>query len=534
MRKTIYITLIALLGFTPEIMANNLSISNVSYDNASYQVSFDLSWENSWRRDASNPYNYDGVWIFVKVRECTQKVLGNPTGYTHAWLSTNTVDHSVANSLPGGEALTVEVGTTDIAATPRGQGIFVYRTSDGGTSSISTTITLQWDKAVQAGAMPAINLADDYDVKVFGVEMVYIPQASFYLGDGGSNNCFHDFTGGTTVPYTIASENAFNASGTYNRALNDPAGATINANFPKGYDAFWIMKYEISQSQYAEFLNTLTYQQVENRTQDEIYTVNTKRYVMSDNGGVVGRQGICFIPTGDRRSDKFGVDFNDNNIIDETTDGGGIACNYISLRDITAYLDWAALRPLTELEYEKACRGTLTPILNENAWGNGTELLAGSILNSGQTNELASNFGTGLCNYGGAVGSVPMRCGYAATNSTDRSRAGAAYYGVMDMSGNVHEPYVSFYANPSYSDEFNGNTGDGELDADGFQNVTGWPTQTGDADVARYIAKGGNCNRGEAHLRISDRRLDGGSNYIYSTQAYVTVRSQFGGGRGGR
>ena len=530
--KYIMLTVFSLVFLNSE--ANNLSINNVAYDNATYKISFDLSWENSWRRNASIPFNYDGVWIFVKVRECTKKVLSNPGGYTHAWLSTNAGDHSATNSIPGGEALTIEVGTTDIAATPRGMGIFIYRTADGGTGTITTSVTLQWDKAVQATGMAEIDLADNYDVDVFGIEMVYVPQASYFLGDGGSNNCFYDFSGGTGTPYQVNSENTFNVSGTFNRTIGDPSGTAVNASFPKGYKAFWIMKYEISQSQYAEFLNTLTYQQVENRTQDEIFSVTGKRYVMSDQATVYYRQSICFIPSGDRRTDKFGVNFNDNNIIDEVDDGGGIACNYLSLRDVLAYLDWAALRPLTELEYEKACRGTVAPVVYENPWGNGTELQTSAIINSGRPNETASNSGIGLCNYGGAVGNVPMRCGYAATNSTNRTRAGAAYYGVMDMAGNVHEPYVSFYTDPSYSNDFDGSKGDGELDADGYQNVSGWPSRAGDADVGRFIAKGGNSNRGEAHLRISDRRVDGGSNYLYDSPAYVSNRNVYGGGRGGR
>ncbi len=516
------------------IKANNLSLTNVVYDDATNQITFDLSWENSWRRTSDIPFNYDGIWVFVKVRECTQKVLGNPSGYTHAWISTGTGDHSATNSVPNGEALSIEVGTTDIAATPRGMGVFIFQTADGGTGNITTSISLLWDKVAQAGQMAEIDLAKNYDVNVFGIEMVNIPQAPYYLGDGGSANCFYDFTGGTGTPYQVTSENSFTVSDTYNRSIGDPAGSSVNANFPKGYDEFWIMKYEISQSQYAEFLNTLTYQQVENRTQDEIFTISGKRYVMSNRNDVYYRQSICFIPTGDRRTDKFGVNFNDNDIIDEINDGRGIACNFISLRDVLAYLDWAALRPLSELEYEKTCRGTISPILNENAWGNGSELQVSAIINSGRPNEMASNSGIGLCNYGGAVGNVPMRCGYAATNSTNRYRAGAAYYGVMDLSGNMHEPYISFYADPSYSNNFDGSSGDGELDSDGFHNVSGWPSHTGDADVSHFIAKGGNSNRGEVHLRVSDRRLDGGSNYRYDSQGYVTSRNIYGGGRGGR
>jgi len=127
-----------------------------------------------------------------------------------------------------------------------------------------------------------------------------------------------------------------------------------------------------------------------------------------------------------------------------------------------------------------------------------------------------------------------MRCGYAATASTNRPRAGAAYYGVMDMSGNVHEPYVSFFADPANSNNFDGSTGDGELDATGFQNVTGWPAHASDADINHFLAKGGNNYRGEVYLRISDRRTDSGSGYLYTTAANVESRNQYGGGRGGR
>ncbi len=512
--------------------ANNLSISNVSYDNSTYQVTFDVSWDNSWRRDSDIPFNYDGVWVFVKVRECTQKVLGNPSGYYHAWLSTTSTDHNVANSSPGGEALTVEVGETEIGASSRGMGVFIYRTSDGGTGSISTTVTLQWNKAVQAGEMSEIDLADDFDVKVFGVEMVYIPQASYSLGDGGSSNCFYDNSGGVSYPYEVSSEAPFYVSGTYNRAIDASSGTAIDADYPKGYNSFWIMKYEISQLQYAEFLNTLTYDQVESRTTDDIYSITSKNYVMSNNGNVVYRQGISFEPTGDKRDDVFGVDFNGNDIINESDDGEGIACNYLSLRDVLAYLDWAALRPLTELEYEKTCRGTVTPVIYENPWGNGTELQVSAITNSGQTSEVASNTGTGLCNYGNSV-SAPLRCGYAATNSSNRVRAGAAYYGVLDLAGNVHEPYVSFYSDASYSADFDGSYGDGELDDEGFQNVSGWPSQNSNADVNHFIAKGGSWAIGEAYLRTSARNL-AGNNYRYDSEAYVTSRNQYGGGRGGR
>ena len=43
-------------------------------------------------------------------------------------------------------------------------------------------------------------------------------------------------------------------------------------------------------------------------------------------------------------------------------------------QDLTSYLDWSGLRPMTEFEYEKACRGTLNPVAYEYPWGNNSSL----------------------------------------------------------------------------------------------------------------------------------------------------------------
>ena len=46
--------------------------------------------------------------------------------------------------------------------------------------------------------------------------------------------------------------------------------------------------------------------------------------------------------------------------------------NYVSFTDGLAFTDWAALRPITELEYEKAARGPSEPIDAEFVWGTNT------------------------------------------------------------------------------------------------------------------------------------------------------------------
>ena len=518
----------ALCFFALSVSANNLTISNTNYD-GNETITFDLSWENSWRTSITQPYNYDGIWIFVKVRECTQKNLGSPSGFTHAWLSTSAGDHSASNSAPGGEALTIEVGTTDIAATSRGMGIFLYQTNDvTEATDISTQVTLRWDKATQAGQMAEIDAADNYDVQVFGVEMIYIPQGDFYVGDGASSNCFQDAGGN---PYQITSEASLSVSGTNNRTI-DPAVGNVNANFPKGWDSFWIMKYEITQYQYAEFLNTLTPTQAQSRTADDLFTMTGRRYVMSDNGGIIYRQAIMLDPQGDVRTDRFYVNLDNDNNYNEAEDGLGVACNYLSLRDVFAYLDWAALRPMTELEYEKACRGSIYPQLNEYAWGSVGITAVQGIVNSGQVNERAIASGVGLCNYGGgsAGASGPMRVGFSATSSTNRAEAGCSYYGVMDLTGSLFEPYISFYSSTAVTNTFTNQSGDGELNSSGHHNTSSWPSDAANADYNISIAKGGSWASGSAYIHVSRRA----ELVYYDNTTFVSSRERYTGGRGGR
>ncbi|MEN0045439.1 MAG: hypothetical protein AAF806_00125, partial [Bacteroidota bacterium] len=55
------------------LQANNIRIGNVELINQdeidqTYQVKFNLSWENSWRT-ATLESNWDAAWVFVKYRE---------------------------------------------------------------------------------------------------------------------------------------------------------------------------------------------------------------------------------------------------------------------------------------------------------------------------------------------------------------------------------------------------------------------------------------------------------------------------------
>ncbi|MBT8378447.1 MAG: formylglycine-generating enzyme family protein, partial [Ignavibacteria bacterium] len=184
--------------------------------------------------------------------------------------------------------------------------------------------------------------------------------------------------------------------------------------------------------------------------------------------------------------------------------------------DGSAYADWAGLRPFTELEFEKACRGTLTPTVNEYGWGN-TSLHSSSyepISNPGAPNEVPSSSGTnGNSAYTGTVDFQfgPLRAGIFATGSSTRIIAGASYYGVMELTGNLWETVVSLGTQEGR--DFEGTHGNGVLTNNGEHNISDWPISliaNGQIDKVpgagfRGGGIGGDFAWPPERLRISDR-----------------------------
>jgi formylglycine-generating enzyme required for sulfatase activity len=180
---------------------------------------------------------------------------------------------------------------------------------------------------------------------------------------------------------------------------------------------------------------------------------------------------------------------------------------------------------MTEMEYEKVCRGPIFPEAGEYAWGTTNITEANTPLNDGAANETCTEVagaGGGLCNYNFATAnpSGPFRVGFAATASSSRFSSGSTYYGVMEMSGNVWEHTVGVTATGL---TFTGNLGDGELSLTplpGNANVTAWPSQSAATNSTTSAPgaslKGGGWNNGTANLRVSDRtyfNYDDGSRY---------------------
>ena len=538
-----YALLIFLAGLSIHSFATNVEITNlvqVGVDANNHRIEFDLSWDDSWKRDNQEPNNYDGVWIFVKYRDCNEKAGGNPGSYKHCWLSTTASDHTISSS---SDPLTVDVGLTDVSGTDRGMGVFIYRTNNGIGDVSATTVSLLWRTGDHSPAEDAT--INNYDIEVHAIEMVWVPTDSFYLGDGISTYFLRDPDNSNRPIYVNSA--SMNWERVDHQTLRKNGTQNIPNEYPNGFDGFWIMKYEISQEQYLRFLNTLSRAEQNYRTWANVdasqSSVNNV-YVMSNTSSMTNRNGICCTPSVQVGGNpiRFRMDYNGNRIYNENDDGANIASNFISGEDVLAYLDWAALRPLTEFEYEKAARGPHAKpfgYTDQKAWGLATINEVTGILNEGEPDERPSNLGVeGICVYNNNANvQGPLRCGFASTTTTQNQyTCGASYYGVFEMTGNVSEFYMSvrFGASP-YVDNFQGRAGDGLIDqSSGRANQAGWPQGATavalDGNYCQY--RGGDWYLGPsvnaAHIRY----------YINISARYqrnaTNGRYDWSGGRGGR
>ncbi len=443
--------------------ASSASLTGVDLAGGTIKVQFDISWDNSWRSST----NYDAAWIFVKYST------NAGSSWSHATLKTSGTNP--ANfSIGTGTAIEIVVPADK-------KGAFIQRSANG-TGSVSTqNIQLVWDYAADG-----VTSAATVRVKAFAIEMCYIPQGAFSLGSGGAEtSAFYSYPT-TTNPYTVSSEGAITV-GTSAGNLYYPSSpyggdqsGPVPAAFPKGYNAFYIMKYEASQGQYADFLNTITSTQASAR-----YPNSNASYRHTISGSHPNYSAS--------RPDR--------------------ACNYLSWLDLAAYADWAALRPMSELEFEKACRGTASAVANEYAWGNTTITQATTITGAENGTETVNgNCSYGSATYGGGDGGQgPLRCGIFATGSSTRESAGASYYGVMELSGCLWKRPVT--VGNSTGRGFTGLQGDGSLATNGDANVTNWPG----TDAVGAGFRGGNWVDVATYVRASDRNY---AAFTYASRYY--------------
>jgi len=412
------------------------------------QVQFDIAWKNSWRT-STNESNYDGCWIFVKYRKQS----------TSVWL------HATLN-LTG---QTAPVNST-LQPSTDGKGAWIFRAANGIGDVAYNAAQLRWNY----GADGVLD-NDNVEIQIYAVEMVYVPQMAFNLGNSSAEiSKFRD--GAVDTWFPVTSEAVINCglnAGNLYASGSFLSSGTIPAPFPKGYNAFWTMKYEFSKQQYLDFLNTL----------------DQTNATFRNNIGATGTVPNMVVTQPERAANSF---------------------NPINM---LAWLDWAAMRPMTELEYEKACRGGgNSPSPLEHAWGNTTISPIATAANQGAVNE---TWATGNANYSGGPG-VPMRCGALATSSSTRTTSGATFYGIMEMTGNVRE--FAIYAGNVQGRTFTGLHGDGILTALAEANVAFWPSGTNDLSIT---TRGGYYADVIAQLQICDRSA--------SAQSYIGASAAYGG-----
>lgn len=442
------------------VKANNIQITNVTtvITGSVVQVQFDLSWENSWRAASTN--NWDGAWVFLKFKD-------NDGTWKHLKFTTaNTV-------IPAGYTATFPFNDSE-----SGIGMMIHRSANG-----FGNVNLV---GVRAGitSYPGI-----YDIKAFAIEMVYIPQGSFWVGDGETGfNSFGYYMGFTPqVSYQITGLGNTVTIGAVNGTLHDNIDFSANTTltgFPNGYAAHWMMKYELSQDGWVQFLNCLTYLQQVVHTSTNPVTIG-----LTANVNHTGRVRVQTAGVNNTTPAVFGNDADGDLVFNEANDGQWNAMGGLNWLDEAAWLDWAGLRPMTELEYEKACRGQFSPQNGEYAWGTNTiASYAYTISNNFQNNSAIPNFSSTEGNANTIVTSDTgvtfgsLRNGIFANSLSTRVSSGAGYYGAMELTGNIIETCVTT-ANAA-GRSYTGRHGNGTLTDSGYANEDFWPGINGNNNPA--------------------------------------------------
>jgi len=454
-------------------MANGLELENfkaysINETTNSITYSCDISWDNSWKNERNN----DAVWVFLK-----HSIDGGAT-WSRARMGSSGTD-PVGFSAPYGFEIIVPSDK---------MGFFIQRTDRNSGDVSAEGVRFVWDYG-QDNLTDEVAAASNTVNKIFGIEMVYVPEGAFFAGDGASSSEYRFVEGSSdSDPFYITGEEEIKMTNSAQDGYYyQSTGATgesssgepfiISTSFPKGYQAFYQMKYELTEGQWVGFFNTLSEEEKVNRDITSLVEGG------KNQDGVVDRNTVSWISSNPKS--------------DATTLRPDRPVSYVSWPDVAAYADWSGLRPMTEFEYEKSARGkNVDPITDEFAWGTASahEALSGEIYPSGSdedgTEQLSgddaaninrndSSWGSGDGRSGGIADGQkgPLRAGIFAESSTGRTTSGAGYYGSMELSGNLHEMVVTI-GRPE-GRRFLGEEGDGILSSvsgyEGNATNSDWP-----------------------------------------------------------
>jgi len=218
---------------------------------------------------------------------------------------------------------------------------------------------------------------------------VKIPQGGFIYNAGNAGGSSYN-NYGNNAQATVTGPGIATGDGTNNLPLNAPVG------WPNGYNSFYLMRYELTQGQYADFLNTVH------------SSTAAARYAA------------------------------------ETTYGHNITKNSLSVADAWSYMSWAGLRPPTEMEFEKAGRD-----INSDArtypWGDA----APDTATYSPPNEGGTHLRNYMNYYVAGISFKGLDVGRYMSGDIYRTAAetGASPWGIADLAGNVRE----FILNSTYA-----------------------------------------------------------------------------------
>ncbi len=492
------------LAETNQVRIDHIRLDKVPAEGES-AVRFDLSWGHTWRARWTEPAaqnvtgkdlpveSWSAAWVFAKYRIPGRE----KDGYFPATLAPDRARHTVPKDM------TLDVGLTG----GKGMGVFIYRAGTGHGPLALKDVSLLWLHGADGVTNPAAA-----DVQVFAIEMVYVPRGVFHVGSGGTEpGCFTDgsWTDGATKPFRVDADwsgpvvegaNARRIGGKPGRLWGisefgldaiGPEGTLVNG-YPTGYEPFYCMRYEVTRGQFTAFLNTMS-----------------SAAFAGTSGGDSAHAGATYTAVGRYALSGVWPNF--------TAAKPWQACNLLAWWDSAQYAAWAGLRPMTELEYEKACRGPLLPVTNAFAWGSvaiarteytatregaSDERMAGTdapaIGNANYDLTLPAYFGGPTRGGVSSIPGSPMRAGIFATPDSGRVTAGASYWGILDLSGNVREQVVT--VGNARGRSFGGSHGTGTLDV-----PADWPPISGSDLAIGTGYRGGFFGDLPAPLRTSDR-----------------------------
>jgi hypothetical protein len=276
----------------------------------SIQVQFDLNWGNTWKDDV----NWDAVWIFMKYKDAQglwKHCKISPTGYDHGQGTPNIIEPTADQ-----------------------MGAFVRLALEGQGNFNAEGLQLRWNYGADG-----LSSVSGIEVRVFAIEMVYHPQGEFsvrkdrisYANDYRFYPTYYNLkapgdkivvVNDHITPHVTVGSDTLRIKG--DAGLDQNADGIIeNTTYPTGYYPFYLFKYEISEQQYADFLNCLT--TVQRSTLgvagSSITEIDGQYYASNPNR-------ICMGATPER---------------------------------LLAYADWSGLRPMSFLELHKAMNGPLNP-----------------------------------------------------------------------------------------------------------------------------------------------------------------------------